>query len=334
LSVEFVCSVLCQIKEMVSGGKRKISFIWHGGEPLLWGIENYKQVFEFIKSEFCNSEIKNSIQCNLSLMNDEYIELFKQYDVKVGFSLDGPKEMNDSQRVFADGGGTFNAIMDKLELCRSRGLNVGCVTVCSRNFIGKIKQFYQFMNELQLGLKLNPLFITGEAINVKDKYGITAKDYAEIMIELFDLMMDDSNNHVEEDNLLEMASAVATGISGHCMFGNNCQGQFIAIAPTGDVMPCGRFCDNDLFRYSYGNLHYETLADILPRIKQSETYKRAEYIAQSDCVRCKWYHICHGGCLHDGFLASGDFKHKTFLCPSYKRIFSHIETRLKEKRII
>ena len=60
---------------MVSGGKRKISFIWHGGEPLLWGIENYKQVFEFIKSEFCNSEIKNSIQCNLSLMNDEYIEL-------------------------------------------------------------------------------------------------------------------------------------------------------------------------------------------------------------------------------------------------------------------
>ena len=193
------------------------------------------------------------------------------------------------------------------------------------------------MNELQLGFKLNPLFVTGEAINVKDEYGITARDYADIMIELFDLLMDDSFNHVEhveEDNLLEMASAVATGVTGHCMFGHNCQGQFLAIAPTGDVMPCGRFCDNDLLQYSYGNLHHETLADILPRIKQSNAYKRAKYIAQSNCARCKWYNICHGGCLHDGFLSTRDFKHKTFLCPAYKRIFCHIETRLKEKRII
>lgn len=49
---------------------------------------------------------------------------------------------------------------------------------------------------------------------------------------------------------------------------------------------------------------------------------------------------------HDGFLASGDFRHKTFLaqlnvflkvlsspkgclCPAYQRLFAHIEKRLK-----
>ena len=131
-----------------------------------------------------------------------------------------------------------------------------------------------------------------------------------------------------------MASAITTGQTEHCMVGYNCQDQFLAIAPTGDVMPCGCFCDNDMLQYSYGNLHQETLADILPRIKQSESYKRAEYIAQSDCAKCKWYHICHSGCLHDGFLASGDFRHKTFLCPAYKRIFAHIEKRLKENGIV
>lgn len=334
LSAKFVCSVLNQVKETLCNRRGKLSLIWHGGEPLLWGIDNYKQVFEFIKSKFGELEINNSIQCNLSLINDEYIELFKQHNIKVGFSMDGPKDTNDLQRVFANGIGTFDVIMEKLDLCRSRGLNVGCVTVCSRKFIGKINLFYQFMNDLQLGFKLNPLFVTGEATNVRDEFGITAMEYANIMIELFDLMLYDTYGQIEEDNLIEIASAVATGVTEHCLFGSNCQDQFLAIAPTGDVMPCGRFCDNDLLQYSYGNLHNEPLTDILPRIKQSEAYKRAEYITQSGCAQCKWYHICHGGCLHDGFLASSDFRHKTFLCPAYKRIFAHIEQRLKEQGMI
>lgn len=334
MTASFICDILTQIKKEIISRKNKLSIIWHGGEPLLWGMDNYRHVFNFIHHEFSDMELKNSIQTNLSLINEEYIKLFKQYDVRVGFSFDGHREINDTQRVLNNGKGTFDVIMEKLELCRKSGLNVGCVTVCSRNHVGHVKQFYQFMNNMQLSFKLNPLFETGEAVNIKDEYGITAMEYADIMIELFDILMENPNNYIKEDNLLEMGNAVATGVTEHCMFGSNCQDQFLAIAPTGDVMPCGRFCDNDLLQYSYGNLHHESMADILPRIKQAEAYKRAEYIANSDCARCKWYHICHGGCLHDGFLASGDFRHKTFLCPAYKRIFSHIEQRLKEQGMI
>ena len=334
LSADCVCSILCQIKDIIATKHKKISLIWHGGEPLLWGIDKYRQVFKFIEHELHDLEIKNSIQCNLSLIDEDYIDMFKEYNVKVGFSLDGTKEINDSQRILSDGRGTFDNIMDKLVLCRSRGLDVGCVAVCSKKFIGNVRQVYDFMNINQLGFKLNPLFVSGEAINVQEDYGITVEEYANVMIELFDLMMNDSQNCIEEDNLLEMASAVATGQKKHCLFGYNCQDNFLAIAPTGDVMPCGRFCDNDLLQYSYGNLHRESLAEILPRIKETEIYKRAEYIAASGCKDCRWYHICHGGCLHDGFLASGDFRHKTFLCPAYKKIFSHIEKRLKESNIL
>ena len=160
-----------------------------------------------------------------------------------------------------------------------------------------------------------------------------------------------SFGQVSESNFVEIASNIATGKPTGCMFTKNCQDNFLAIAPTGDVMPCGRFCDNDLLQYSYGNLHREPLADILPRIKETETYKRAEYIAATGCKDCRWYHICHGGCLHDGFLASSDFRHKTFLaqlnvflkvlsspkgclCPAYKKIFAHIEHRLQENNMI
>lgn len=333
LTADFVCSFLLQIREYLQAQHKTIKLIWHGGEPLLWGIDNYRKIFEFVRYVFSDCGVENSIQSNLSLINDDYIDLLKQYDVKLGFSFDGPKDINDKQRAFANGDGSFDIIMEKLKLCIGYGLNVGCIAVCSRKYLGNVKRIYSFMNDLRLNFKLNPLFVTGEAVNTKEELGITASEYADIMMELYDIMTSDPNNSVVEDNLIEMGSAVATGVTEHCLFGFNCQDNFLAIAPTGDVMPCGRFCDNDMLKYSYGNLHQESLAEILPRIKHSETYKRAEFIAHSGCNQCKWYHICHGGCLHDGFLASGDFRHKTFLCSAYKKIFTHIEKRLKDSGI-
>lgn len=333
LTADFVCLILLQLNNILPANHKKVKIIWHGGEPLLWGHDNFIQVFDFIQCELPDLIVSNSIQSNLSLIDDKYIDIFKHYNVKLGFSFDGPNEINDACRVFANGKGSSINTLDKLMLCDDSGLKMGCVAVCSRNYVGKIKRVYEFFNSLKLDFKLNPLFITGEAANNKNELGITAAEYAEIMVELYDIMINDPNNYIVEDNLLEIASAVATGNTEHCLFGYNCQDNFLAIAPTGDVMPCGRFCDNDLLKYSYGNLHKETLAEILSRIKQSETYKRAEYIAQSGCAKCKWYNICHGGCLHDGFLASGDFRHKTFLCSAYKKIFAHIEKRLKESGI-
>lgn len=333
--VDFVKHTIHQIKEpVVCRNNKKIAIIWHGGEPMLWDIDNYREIWAYMHQELAGYEVQNSMQTNLSLVNDEWIDLFLQYDVHVGFSLDGTQAIHDQQRVDVNGNPTFERIISNYHRCRERGMHIGCIVVGSKKHLGHIPELYNFMCDEGLGFKFNPLFCSGEAQNNIDEYGITPDEYAQMAIELFDLWFDDQKGNVTESNFVEIASNIATGKPTGCMFTQNCQDQFLAIAPTGDVMPCGRFCDNDLLQYSYGNLHHEPLADILPRIKQSEAYKRAECIAQSGCAQCKWYHICHGGCLHDGFLASGDFHHKTFLCPAYKRIFAHIEQRLKEQGMI
>lgn len=327
--IKFAKRIVLQIKEAFASS-RKVSIIWHGGEPLLWGKINYQKIFVFMQQELDGFDIHQSMQTNLSLIDEEYLDILSQYNIKPGFSLDGVKEIHDSQRVGIGNSPTFDTIMEKLALCRERGLKLGCIVVGSRKHIGRILELYQFMKEQELNFKFNPLFISGEAEQNRDEYGITAQEYAQMCIELFDLWFDDQHGKVSESNFVEIASNIATGHTTGCMFSQNCQDHFLAIAPTGDVMPCGRFCDNDLLQYSYGNLHHETLAEILPRIKQSEAYRRAEYIAASDCAKCKWYNICHGGCLHDGFLHNGDFKSKTLLCSTYKHLFAHIEKRMKE----
>lgn len=329
--VEFAESFIRQIKPiLIARPKQKLTLIWHGGEPLLWGVENYRKVFAYMEKELSGVDYKNSLQTNLSLINEEYIGLFQQYNVHVGFSLDGTKEINDLQRVNVKGCGTFDVIMEKVALCQEKGLSIGCIIVGSKKHIGHIPELYQFLCDNRLNFKFNPLFSAGEACNNIEDIGITTDEYAEMAIELFDLWYDDNEYHIKESNFEEITANLLSNSPSCCMFGKNCQDNFFAIAPTGDVMPCGRFCDTSLKQYAYGNLHKETLADILPRIKDSEAYKRSEYIEQSSCRQCKYFDICHGGCLHDGFLKSGDFKSKTFLCSAYKKIFAHIDKRLTE----
>lgn len=329
--IDFAKQIILNIKQVLSAQqKKKLNIIWHGGEPLLWGIDKYREIFQFSAVELSEFEVKHSLQTNLTLINQDYIDLFKQYNVHIGFSLDGDKIINDSQRVFANGSGTHDIIMKKLELCREHGLSLGCIVVGSKKHIGYIPELYNFLSKNNLNFKFNPIFAAGEAVNNNDEYSITSKEYATMAIKLFDLWFYDKEHRITESNFVEIASNLVTKRTNGCMFGKNCQDNFIAITPTGDVMPCGRFCDNSLKQYSYGNLKTESLEQILSKVKKSDIYKRFSHIENSSCSKCEFFTICHGGCLHDGFLKSGDFQSKTFLCAAYKKIFSHISKRLNE----
>lgn len=328
--VSFVRNAIGQIKEHIVKNKsrKKVTFIWHGGEPLLWGVENFRQAFEFMEEELADIDYSNSIQTNLSLLTEEYVDLFLKYNVHVGFSIDGFRVLNDSQRVFADGSGTYDVIMDKLTMARTKGLSMGCIIVGTKNSIGRVKELYQFVSDNKLNFKFNPLFISGEAQHNNYELGITAGEYADMAIELFDLWYNDAESRITESNFVEIASNILTGHTSGCLFGKNCQDNFFAIAPTGDVFPCGRFCDESTAEFSYGNLHDESLADIFARAKKSDCYNRYKFIEAGSCGQCEYFNICHGGCLHDGYLRSGYFRSKTFLCSAYKKIFKHIKERI------
>jgi uncharacterized protein len=333
--VEFAKSVLQQVKEILSSNKRKrLKILWHGGEPLLWGIKNYAEIFAFIKKEFEGYNYTISIQTNLLLINEEYIDLFLKYKVSVGCSLDGQKEIHDAQRVTHKGEGTFDLLMKKIELCMQKGLKLGCIVVGTKKHVGKIPLLYKFMCDNNIGFKFNPIFDAGEAKKNIDNYGLTSDEYAIMAIELFDLWFYDNKNKVNNSIFADMASALISKKTSHCLFDKNCQDNIIAISPNGDVVPCGRFCDNGLKEYAYGNLHMESLVSILAKRKISEIYNRCKYIQESSCGKCEFCTICNGGCLYDGFTKTGDFKSKTFLCSAYKKIFSHIYNRLKENNLL
>jgi len=320
-----------QVAQYMSRRHRKsVTILWHGGEPLLWGINKFKEIFEYTDKFKDTITFRHSIQTNLSLINNDYIQLFKDYHVRVGFSLDGVKEINDSQRKKHDGTGTFDDIIEKVDLCRASGLNVGAIIVASSAFKGRISELYEFMRGKRLNFKFNPLFLSGEAEHCKN-LSLTPSEYANMAIELFDLWFYDPIITIKESTFIDIASAFISE-SGHtsgCMFAQNCQQNIIAVSPHGEIFPCGRFCETDT-RFSYGNINAESLEKIMSQRRQSEPYVRYEFIKDSNCGKCQFFSLCHGGCLHDGYLNGGGFKTKTFLCAAYKKFFLHIKKRIED----
>lgn len=333
MTADFAKDLLRQAKDVFlkDDKKKPLKILWHGGEPLLWGKENYREIFPFIKKLFDGYNYKISIQTNLTLLDNDYITLFKDFDIHIGVSLDGSEYMHDPLRVTYDNKGTFDLIMRNIMRLRDRNIRVGCISVLSKNHIGHIKELYDFMCENRLGFKANPLFRAGESTGIIDKIGITPAEYAEMTIELFDLWFYDEINRNNNATFVEMASNLLTGKTSLCVFNSNCQNSITCISPSGELVPCGRFCDEGLIeKFTYGNLHIDNLQTIVNRRKESDTYKRAVHIDKTSCKVCYLYSVCHGGCLHDGYNVAGNFDKKTFLCNAYKKIYRHIATRLKE----
>lgn len=57
-------------------------------------------------------------QTNGTLLDNEWIDLFFHNGVRLGIALDGPREFHDRYRITKKGSGTFDVVMQKLQLLR------------------------------------------------------------------------------------------------------------------------------------------------------------------------------------------------------------------------
>lgn len=97
-----------------------VSIGFYGGEPLL-EFELIKQIVEYAERVFVGKYLKFTMTTNCSLINDEITDFLYLHSFNILISLDGPKNLHDSKRIFAvNGCGTFDVIMEKLKLIKCK----------------------------------------------------------------------------------------------------------------------------------------------------------------------------------------------------------------------
>lgn len=267
-----------------------IKLAWHGGEPLLAGLDYYKAVFEMQKTMLGNKKVSNTIQTSGYLINQNWIDLFKYYNVHVGISLDGRKDNHDKYRITSTGEGTFNRIVDSIKLMNENNINFGVITLIGdENPIELLSLSDEFSIR---NIDIHPKNSTG-LNDISDKTSTSPKELQNYLIKLFDLWVESESSVVI--SVFEEFYRHYVGLSpAICHFNGRCS-NILAIDSNGDVLPCTRPFSRQFKKL--GNI--EELQYDLQKVETSEVY--TEFINQDmesrkNLKKCKWYSMCNNGC--------------------------------------
>lgn len=111
-----------------SKNSKTISIGFYGGEPLL-EFELIQNVVEYAEQLFSGRKVMFNMTTNATLLNMDKARYLYEKKFNITVSLDGPRNIHDSNRIFANSNkGTFDTVMANLEEIR-RELPSFCETI-------------------------------------------------------------------------------------------------------------------------------------------------------------------------------------------------------------
>lgn len=120
MSPEVATRAFQRIAEHVrSRGLTEVAITFHGGEPMLAGIDRIRNYVETARATI-PAKIDFGIQTNGTLLDQKVLNLFEEHDVKIGISIDGNRDQNDSHRPFHNGKSSYNRVLNAISLIDSK----------------------------------------------------------------------------------------------------------------------------------------------------------------------------------------------------------------------
>jgi uncharacterized protein len=298
-------------------GFDELHCVWHGGEPLLAGTQFFERIFKDISS--LNFKMRHFVQTNGLLLDDNFCRLFRDANINVGVSIDGPQHIHDTFRVASGGEPTHSRVMDALELLWKYNVSYGCVAVVSSAMLGREQEVYNFFSSLGSGFRINPV-IPGR-FDRDSAYQIKPADYGASLIRFFDAWITSYPNQINISPIDNYVAAVATGEPSECQHIHTCADRTVGIKSDGSVTICARFQDFSLVR-----LGPSFVADLFTTADNTALLARAGSL--TECRDCDNWAICHGGCPHNSAAFGLPVSGKDPFCTAFKAIFAHIRAAL------
>lgn len=326
------------IKEYIQiNDNEQIVFDWHGGEPLLLGLDYFKKIVELQNRFKANKQIFNTIQTNATLLNDDFAQFFKDNNFLVGVSIDGPQDIHDKYRKDKGKQPTFLKVIRGIEILYRRGVDFNTLTTISKAGEGRGLEVYMFMKSICSRFMqfmpvleyVNPLSKNivppDEDEKIPTSWSVDSLEYGKFMCDIFDYWVKhDVGNYFV--NLFDSTLANYCGLNpGTCVYSETC-GANAVVEHNGDVYPCDHFVYE---KYKLGNLNDSSLQEIMSseNITRFGINKRNSLPVK--CLKCKYFNACHGECPKHRFAESG----LNSLCEGLYYFYSHVEPymlRMKE----
>ncbi len=309
-----------------------VLFSWHGGEPVLAGIDFYKKALAFQKKHNRKRKrIINGIQTNGTLLDDELCRFMSEENFIAGISLDGPQKYHDRYRKDSRGRGSFARVMRGYELLGKHGVmtEILCV-VNSFNAVHPLP-VYEFFRAVDARYIT---FLPLVERDVHSESGVTAatvpaEQYGIFLSEIFDRWSADDIGRIEIQ-IFEEATRRAFGREHSlCIFRVDCGGVPV-VEHNGDFYSCDHYVDEDHF---LGNISEGSLAGFLDSERQHAFGRAKSLTLPGYCRECDFLDMCNGECPRNRFISTpGGEPGLNYLCEGYKIFFEHCQPFIEALR--
>ena len=270
-----------------------INFAFQGGEPTCAGIEYFRVFTDYVERRKKNfHHIRYAIQTNGSLLNDEWISLFKKSEFLVGISLDGEKGLHDELRPNNRGQGTHESIMSNIKKMLEAEVDFNILTVLSRQLAQKPKELFEFYRSHNFDyVQLIPCLPDFES--KEDNYSLRPQDF----YDFYDVFFEEwhaayQNNRILSvgyfDNMIPLFANHPPRMCGYLGF---CSMQFV-VESDGSVYPCDFYV---LDEYKIGNIQEMSLEEIAKSAAVEMFIKEPKRMSKL-CADCRYQKICNGNC--------------------------------------
>lgn len=305
---------------------KAFNIVFHGGEPLFIGYDKLTKMVKYADYQFKKNNIPHSfgLQTNLTLMNEKFLKLFKEYNFSIGISYDGVGKANTKRTS------TFKtkAFKDKFDLIKKNDLTLGILMVATKTnlkFINKSANFLSKNYDCN-GLKVN--YVEDVSEN-NSKNEITGTEFFENVLKQYILKYIKSDKKTEANTLQHIKKFIYNRLAdidfvenGNCYI-KFCGGgiRIIEIEPNGKVFFCGRYSEeyDDAYLMHINDKDLLSLKQIQKHLNfQLEKHKA---IKNAHCDVCNADYLCDHGCMAFHYSKYKKFGIRTELvCDAYQKL--------------
>jgi len=305
-----------------SKNQKKLTISFFGGEPLL-NLNLIKKVIEYSlkRGEEVNKHFDFNINTNATILDKETIDLFVKYKFKVTVSFDGSEEIQNYQRPFKNGKGTYNVILPKIKQLILSLPNTSCRAVLLENTNPTLIE-----NTLHsLGFK--KIFISYKSLSLfdkKEKNQLKERDfkhlYKKIKIEAIELTTAIKEGDIKKLERLKESGIIFSRFNKLItrekkIFPCGAGRSSVAISFKGEIFLCHRFVG--IKDYKIGNISNQKL--------NRKKYQISPLTINYNCNKCYAKYFCAGGCYHDNLGYTGSLTTPSSdMCKLMKYMVTHL----------
>lgn len=301
------------LKNVIENTATTAAVVFHGGEPLIVGVEHFRTLLELIRDYYPQKITAVRIQTNATLLNQEWIDLlFKEYadlKIEIAVSLDGTEVMN-VLRVDSNARPTFARIMSSIQLLAENNIKTGILSVISKPSLQYAKEYISFISSIPnvSFVKINALFNVENNALTADS--ITPSEYAQFIMETANEYINSGlYKRLPIEPLLSILQKLKGKRSRYCNYSCRKCFNYICVYPDGVIAPCDCLSLNE---YSIPQSKAVPVNENIAEYVKSDSCSELRGLI-SKCDGCDILDFCSGGCLSQRLY----FKDNEFLSSDF-----------------